>query len=740
MQMQQFMPHGMCFLWNPNVLALHIISDAVIALAYYSIPLTLVFFARKRGELPFPAVSAMFGIFILACGTTHLLDIWTIWHPTYWLSGGVKAVTAVASVLTAVFLVRIIPASLALRSRAELSDELLAALQRDRLATLRLLEEKRLGAMAESLSHVGYWRFDVHSNEIFWSPEVYRAFDLPTTFTPTIERVTESYHSEDRAVMREGLASAIASGEAYTRESRIVRPDGTIRHIISSGQAERGLDGTVVAIVGVLQDVTDTREGERERLRLLERVTAATQAARVGVWEWDIATGMIVWDPVMCSLYGLKSPQSEALYVTWLAALHVDDRARAERLLALAASSGESFDTEFRVVWPNGAVHHIRAMAMVVDGAAGQPRRMIGTNWDITELRTLAEQLREEKERLIETVQLWTTAKLVADQAKAVAEEAKAVAEEAKTVADEAKTTADQANRAKSDFLARMSHEIRTPMNGIIGFTTLVLESELTSEQLRHLTYLRDAGKSLMAIINDILDFSKIEAGKLDIEQIAFRPRDVVDGALSIIRSDAEMKELALDLTVEDDVPQWVVGDPTRLRQILLNLLTNALKFTASGRIGLALRREAPATGDPFGCALLRFDVSDSGIGILPEKQHLLFQDFAQISSSTSRQYGGTGLGLAISQRLVQAMHGKIGVESASEHGSTFWFTADLPPTSAPLTVARDPAQSRSLRVLVADDNAVNQIVVDALLKKDGSFSSRTARKPWPPCRRPASM
>jgi signal transduction histidine kinase/ActR/RegA family two-component response regulator len=305
--------------------------------------------------------------------------------------------------------------------------------------------------------------------------------------------------------------------------------------------------------------------------------------------------------------------------------------------------------------------------------------------------------------------------KVIADEENALAVEAKVVAEEARVAAEEAKVAADRANQAKSEFLAHMSHELRTPMNGIIGFTMLVLQSDLTTEQRMHLTHLYDAGKSLMAIINDVLDFSKIEAGKLELESIALEPRAVVEGAVEIIRSDALVKGLDLGFAVANDVPRWVLGDPTRLRQVLLNLLINALKFTPSGFIEVTLRRDASGNPD-----CLYFEVKDSGIGIPLEKQHLLFHDFSQISTSTNRHYGGTGLGLAISQRLVQAMHGTIGVISAPPSGTTFWFTAYLAEIEAPLMVTDDLVKTIPRRVLVVDDNYVNQVVVAALLEKDG--------------------
>jgi PAS domain S-box-containing protein len=819
---QAFMPHGMCFLWNPRLLALHVISDSIIALAYFSIPLILALCIRTVKDVPFRGVIAMFAVFIVACGLTHVLDVWTVWHPIYWVSGALKALTALASVATAGALIRVVPRALAYKSPAELSaindqlvrsrrhyalltdtlpqmigvldasatlwfankqwstytgtlvgeaglahadrlihpddapvaavlfgatttcderraqvrirrhdgvyrwhdvwvrpldDEATAAgrhlftctdiddqhaaktalaasaaqltliAKRESETAAALREKNRLMVMAEELARVGHWRLDLRTKEVHWSDEVFRTHGQPSTYRPTLETGFAAYLPADRERVAAAVDKCIADGTPFAFDARITRPDGAIRDVASHGQCERGEDGTVSAIVGVFRDVTETKDAERERARLLERITLATQIAGVGIWDWDIATGTVDFDAMMFALYGHSARASAPTYDAWLALLHDEDRARAHEELGLAVAGAATLDTEFRVVWPNGEVHHLRALATRVCDDNGNVKRIVGTNWDVTEVRRLAEQVQCEKERLLETIDLWTSAKYAADEA----------------------------NRAKSDFLARMSHEIRTPMNGIIGLTALVLETDLDPDQHRYMTHLHAVGRSLLLIINDILDFSKIEAGKVTFESIALRPRAVVDAALAMIGAEAQAKGIAIDVAFAHDVPTWVSGDPTRLGQVLLNLLTNALKFTDTGTIGVTVANAGPDAPDT-----LRFTIRDSGIGIPIDRQPELFEDFKQVGTSTTRLYGGTGLGLAICRRLVAAMHGTIGLMSTPGRGSTFWFTAYLPATGPAHEATPPTPLSSSRRVLVVEDNEVNQIVVEGLLKRDG--------------------
>lgn len=277
-----------------------------------------------------------------------------------------------------------------------------------------------------------------------------------------------------------------------------------------------------------------------------------------------------------------------------------------------------------------------------------------------------------------------------------------------------AKAAADAANIAKSQFLANMSHEIRTPMHGVMGMAQVVLAGELPAESRENVEAIHGASETLLRVLNEILDFSKVEAGKVELERVPFGLRQMLDELRLTVRPLAALQGLRLEWTVEEDVPARVTGDAVRLRQVLMNLLGNAVKFTAAGAVGLRVARESSDA--------LRFTVTDSGMGIPEEKQKLIFEAFAQADGSVSRRFGGTGLGLAISAKLVELMGGKLAVRSEVGRGSEFSFAASLPAShDTPAVLERAAAQERpGLRLLLAEDNPVSQRVASALLEKRG--------------------
>jgi PAS domain S-box-containing protein len=433
---------------------------------------------------------------------------------------------------------------------------------------------------------------------------------------------------------------------------------------------------------------------DREALRLSQaQLAGAQRLAHVGSFLWNIAADTITWSDELYRIFGLDSESFASTFGAFLERIHPEDRVMVQSTIEDSLKGGNPFEIQERITRPDGEVRVLDSRGEILLDADGVPMCILGVCQDVTE-RKRADDILLERERELRA----------------------------------ARDQAVQASEFKSQFLANMSHEIRTPMNGVLGLAHLLLEMERDAEKRNYLLALRDSGQNLLAIINDILDFSKVEAGRLELEEIDFDLSQVLGMAVSLFYSQALGKGLALELDVSEDLPGWVRGDPVRLRQILTNLVNNAVKFTDAGQVTV---RAAAAAGER-----IRFEVIDTGIGIDPAYHDLLLDPFRQADSSTTRRFGGTGLGIPICRQLVALMNGSFDYVSEPGKGSTFWFEVPLSAWSSesaqPVKHSdRDPRDLRSIKesgaaarpgmkILLVEDNAVNRLVAKAMLERLG--------------------
>jgi signal transduction histidine kinase/DNA-binding response OmpR family regulator len=528
----------------------------------------------------------------------------------------------------------------------------------------RAIEERV--RLAEQTARFGTWAWDPVS-QLFALSEgaavISGLSNQPVEVTSA--ELYASVHPDDAGAARAVREQALVDGGDYVHEFRRVFPDGSVRWYRNHGHVEL-VETAPQRVSGAIMDITAEKQVIERLHQSAERMRLAELAASFGIWEMDLATGIVKGSEAWAALERVSDANAGRHVDEVREIVHPDDRWLLASGADRAFATGEPYSVEFRIVPEPGTIQWRRSTAKVqfVDG---QPSRLIGASIDIT----------NEKEMVV---------------------------------------AAEAASRAKNDFLASMSHEIRTPMNAIVGMTSLLLEKDLDAETADFVETIRNSSDALLTIINDILDFSKIESGQFDVEHQRFDLVKCVEDSVDLLGVRAAEKKIELAVGIDPTLPRWIRGDVTRLRQILVNLLGNAVKFTSSGEVTLTVKLFSDSAAAPS----LHFAVRDTGCGIPADRLDRLFRPFSQVDASTTRRYGGTGLGLVISKKLTEIMGGRIWLESEADKGSVFQFIIPLhaDPSQEPLQGAAADWSGKS--VLIVDDNATNCRIFDTQLRHWG--------------------
>jgi PAS domain S-box-containing protein len=824
-----FMPHGYCFTWSPGVLWSMVSADAVIAAAYFSIPIATLTYVRKRPEATTNWLAWLFSAFIFACGVTHVMDIWTIWQPDYALQALSKVATAAISLATAIALWPLIPRALKIPSVQQLqtviaeleaevgrrrsAEDQLAAIQQSLAVTLASIDAgfiaadrsgkvTHMNAVAEAVTGrtqrdalgLDFWtvferegrpadylsrspvdvmleqgitvetvlrvvsisrngmrtpleikaaltRSDV-DGQVTGLAMVFRDMSRMVQAEADSSRLAAIVESSNDAIIGKTLDGRITSWNraaqsifGYTAEEAIGQPVqmlipperqaeemrilGELAHgepvpafdtvrLTRSGELLevqitispiKDSEGRVVGASKIARDVSRQRQAESALRDSEARLRFTLESAHIGDWNLDLATGVMQHSARHDRCFGYADPQRDWNFDKFIQHVHPEDRAEVGQTLHVAITELRDWQVQCRVVWPDGSVHWISKHGSV-QRQGDKATRMLGIVSEITEQRQ-------------------------AENARLIAQRLEAENRQIQ-----------EANRLKSQFLANMSHELRTPLNAVIGFADLLHSGYVKPDSPKHqefLGHIGTSGRHLLQLINDVLDLSKVESGKfeflpepVDLSVLLKEVQDVLHTAVS-------RKNIQISTDIDADLIDLTL-DPARLKQVLYNYLSNAIKFTASGG-----QVRVRATGE--GPQHFRVEVQDTGVGISAADVPRLFTEFQQLDAGHSKQHQGTGLGLALTRRLVEAQGGQVGVRSTVGEGSVFHVVLNRihgldrqrAQAAAPGALEREAD-----RVLVIEDDQRDQaLLVEALSQAgfevdtaaDGPYALRRARE-----------
>lgn len=562
-------------------------------------------------------------------------------------------------------------------------DELLSYRGTIQDITERKKAEEEMHAVTERLriaieaGGFGIWDWDVSNDDLHWDDTMYKLYNLKADESGITYKAWEQIlHPDDKEELQRNLETTLQGERQFSFTFRIIVDKNEVRYIRSMGVVFRNSEGTAIRLIGVNWDITEERLIQERIRHSQELLNESQQLARLGSWEYNIRTGEMFWSEQMYVLFGNSNNDFPITFVDYINTVHADDRAMVLMLMDDALLNGTTFTVEHRVFLADGTMRYVISIGQPVMNENGSVTRLSGSVQDITDRKI------QEQELVI------------------------------------AKEEAERANKAKSEFLANMSHEIRTPMNAVIGFASLLKTMVKDAVQKEYLNSIYNGGTALLQIINDVLDLSKVESGMMTVQPEVLHLRGVVEEVGKMFFQKLGEKNLYFRTEIDASLPSALMLDEVRIRQILFNLVGNAIKFTEKGGITVSVSAQVDKHTPT---AILSISVQDTGIGIPHNQQQLIFEAFRQVEGQSTRKYGGTGLGLTICKRLANVMGGDLDVESEPGVGTCFTLTLPNIPVVERIVASNNQENSRLIfkpaRVLVVDDVETNCSLLQAYMK-----------------------